>query len=238
MYSSLSCGEKKSLLTTMVRGGKPRSSARSSLVRLKSAPTGVDSPQHHPVQQDLQLFECRVSRSARFDTVPRDRGENLRVPETNMVHGFVSTLVAMSFIREHPMEGFTIALLAKVVTAISQVVRITHLNGSAPRNRTSEYSSPTRFCRGVPDRHHLYFAVRANAAFAALVDRSLILCASSRITLYVSEVSPLTHRCQSITCMTDFSLIMTLFFWKPLCCRRKDASRVPYDTRTYGSAHG
>jgi hypothetical protein len=46
----------------------------------------------------------------------------------------------------------------------------------------SEYSSPTLFCRGVPDRHHLLRELRLNTALAVDVDRSLIMWASSRMT--------------------------------------------------------
>lgn len=98
-----------------------------------------------------------------------------------------------------PVETLAVATLAEVVTtprsACAQAIlrfcasRVgTNLKGSAPRKRTSEYSSPTRFCSGVPDKHHLYWASSEKAALAALVERSLILCASSRITLRVRQL--------------------------------------------------
>mmetsp|Transcript_12990 Transcript_12990/g.39321 ORF Transcript_12990/g.39321 Transcript_12990/m.39321 type:complete len:264 (+) Transcript_12990:1595-2386(+) len=47
------------------------------------------------------------------------------------------------------------------------------------RNLMRENSSETLFCKGVPDRAHLYFASKAKTAFAVLQDLSLMLCASS-----------------------------------------------------------
>lgn len=46
---------------------------------------------------------------------------------------------------------------------------------------TRLYNSPTLFCSGVPERHHLYSLFNSNVAFAVFVDLSLMLCASSSL---------------------------------------------------------
>jgi hypothetical protein len=139
-------------------------------------------------------------------------------------------------------------LLANIVNGAFLQRREQPANGaknysrSPPRNLINEYSSPTRFCSGVPDRHHLYFPSSAKAAFAAFVDRSLMLCASSRIILTLRSVNqhdsnnPDSPNCSHLyhwkVCIGLCSLMRTLSRWNPLCCFRNDASRVPYDTKT------
>lgn len=77
-------------------------------------PLKLCAAEHHPVQQDLELLERRVTRVARFDTVPRNRREDLSgvsaanqqpvprgrthlgVPEADMVHRLVFALVTVS----------------------------------------------------------------------------------------------------------------------------------------------
>lgn len=81
-------------------------------------PLKLGTAEHHPVQQDLELLECRVTRVARFDTVSRNGREDLSdvfsgnstartimqdttdlgVPETNMVHRLVLALITVSLV--------------------------------------------------------------------------------------------------------------------------------------------
>jgi hypothetical protein len=76
----------------------------------------LGAAEHHPVQQDLELLECRVTRVARFNTVSRDRREDLSdglaaiqlpaprrrthlgVPETDVVHRLVLALITVSLV--------------------------------------------------------------------------------------------------------------------------------------------
>jgi len=74
------------------------------------------SPQHHSVEEDFELLERRVARVTGFNTILGDRCENLSIPETNMFHGTMTTLVAMPLVAELPVERFAITSLTEVVT--------------------------------------------------------------------------------------------------------------------------
>jgi hypothetical protein len=114
MYSSLSSGEKYPRLTVIVLGGRPRSSARSILVRLQwerhisvkipKAMIAKDIPQHASIEQDLKLFESVRSRP--LHTVLLDRGQDLVVPVAGVLHRRVTAIVTISFVAELPVERF------------------------------------------------------------------------------------------------------------------------------------
>ena len=129
----------------MVRGGRPRSSARSSLVRLRPLQRGpgnarTSAPKHHPVKEDLELLERRVSRTALHDPVFRNWRQNLPdirflqpihrrtaphlgVPEADMLHRAVLALITMSPVRELPMQALARTLLAEIMTMLTAQYR-------------------------------------------------------------------------------------------------------------------
>jgi hypothetical protein len=100
---------------------------------------------------------------------------------TNMLHGRASTLIAVPLIAETPMQGLAIARFAVIIgewvgtDESNQAVHLANLSSGQLCARSECSRQPTRFCRGVPDKHHLYSLCSSNVAFAVLVDRSLML---------------------------------------------------------------
>jgi hypothetical protein len=118
-----------------------------------------------------------------------------------VLHRRTATLITVLLVTEPPMKRLAVAFLAVIVRERvgadepDQTIQLANLVvrylNKVP---LMEQEMLTRFCSGVPDKHHLYSLFNSNVAFAVFVDRSLMLWASSSYEVLWAEATPTAGR--------------------------------------------